>query len=158
MRSLPRIVAETSVWRQVSLVVWRKGARKTLKVRLGEFPEEDRQVAARTPEAEPRQPTVRTLGLDLATITPSIRKRFNLADDATGVVVVEVKPDSPAAEKRIRPGDIIRKVGPQQSEITEPSQVEAAVESARKAKRKTLLVLVERERSQHFIALGIAKS
>ena len=158
MRSLPRIVAETAVGRQVSLVVWRKGARKTLKVRLGEFPEEDRQVAARTPEAEPRQPTVRTLGLDLATITPAIRKRFNLAEDATGVVVVEVEPDSPAAEKRIRPGDIIRKVGPQQSEITEPSQVEKAVESARKAKRKTLLVLVERERSQHFIALGIAKS
>ena len=157
MRGLPRIVAETAVGRQVSVVVWRKGAKKTLKVTLGEFPDDDRQVAARAPEAEPRQATVRTLGLDLATITPAIRKRFNLAEDATGVVVVEVKPDSPAAEKQIRPGDIIRKVGPKQSEITEPSQVEEAVESAREAKRKTLLVLVERERSQHFIALGIAK-
>ena len=157
MRSLPRIVAETEVGRQVAMVVWRKGEKKTLEVTLDEFPEDDRQVAARTPGAAPRQATVEALGLDLATVTPEIRQRFNLADDATGVVVVEVKPGSPAAEKQIRPGDIIRKVGPEQSDVSEPSQIEAAVDSARKADRKTLLVLVERESNQHFIALSVAK-
>ena len=157
MRSLPRIVAETAVGREVEVVVWRKGAKTTLTVMLGEFPEDDAKVAAKTEEAEPRQATVESLGLDLAVITPAIRKRFNLADDATGVVVLEVKPDSPAAEKQIRPGDIIRKVGPQQADIAEPSEVADAVEDARKAERKTLLLLVERERNQHFIALGIAR-
>ncbi len=157
MRSLPRIVAETEVGRQVAMVVWRKGEKRTLEVTLDEFPEDDRQVAARTPGATPRQATVETLGLDLATVTPEMRKRFNLADDATGVVVVEVKPGSPAAEKQIRPGDIIRKVGPEQSDVTEPSEIQAAVESARKAERKTLLVLVERESNQHFIALSVAE-
>ena len=157
MRSLPRIVAETKVGREVAVMVWRKGERKTLKVTLGEFPEEDQEIAGRTPAETPRGATVETLGLDLATITPEIRKRFNLADDAEGVVVVEVQSGGPAAEKQIRPGDIIRKVGPQQSDITHPAQVAEAVEGARKAERKTLLVLVERERNQRFVALSIAE-
>ena len=157
MRSLPRIVAETTVGREVDVAVWRKGKKKTLKVTLGEFPEDDPRVASRTPTRRPRDATVETLGLDLAAITPELRKRFNLADDAAGVVVTDVKAGSPAADKQIRPGDIIRKVGPRQSDIDEPSQVEEAVERARKAERNTLLVLVERDRNQHFIALKIAK-
>ncbi len=157
MRSLPRIVAETAVGREVDVVVWRKGSKESLKVTLGEFPEDEPKFASRTPTQQPKDATVESLGLALAAITPDLRKRFNLADDAEGVVVTNVKPDSPAAEKQIRPGDIIRKIGPGQSDITEPSQVGEAVESARKAKRETLLVLVERERGQHFIALKLAK-
>ena len=157
MRSLPRIVAETAVGREVDVVVWRQGGKKSLKVRLGEFPEDEPKFASRTPTPQPKDATVESLGLVLAAITPDLRKRFNLADDAAGVVVTDVKPDSPAAEKQIRPGDIIRKIGPKQSDITDPSQVGEAAESARKAKRETLLVLVERERGQHFIALKLAK-
>lgn len=157
MRSLPRIVAETAVGREVEVVVWRKGKKKTLMATLGEFPEEEATVASRTPTPRPRDATVESLGIDLAAITPELRKRFNLSDDAAGVVVTDVKDGSPAAEKQIRPGDIILKVGPRQSDITDPAQVEQAVESAMKAKRETLLVLVERERNQHFIALKLAK-
>ena len=157
MRSLPRIVAETAVGREVVVVVWRKGGKKTLNATLGEFPEDEPKLASRAPSERPRDATVEPLGIDLAAITPELRKRFNLPDDATGVVVTKVEADSPAAEKQIRPGDIIRRVGPKQSDITDPSQVEAAVESARKEKRDTLLLLVERERGQQFIALKIAK-
>ncbi len=157
MRSLPRIVAETAVGREVDVVVWRKGGKKTLKATLGEFPEDEPKLASRTPAQRPRDATVESLGIDLAAITPELRKRFNLAEDAAGVVVTDVKEGSPAAEKQIRPGDIIRKIGPKQSDITDPEQVAQAVESAMKAKRETLLVLVERERNQHFIALKIAK-
>ena len=157
MRSLPRIVAETAVGREVEVEVWRKGGKKTLKATLGEFPEDEPRVASRTPAPRPRAATVESLGLGLAAITPDLRKRFNLADDAAGVVVTDVKAGSPAAEKQIRPGDIIRKIGPRQSDITDPSQVAEAVDSARKANRDTLLLLVERERGQQFIALKIAK-
>ena len=157
MRSLPRIVAETAVGREVEVVVWRKGGKKTLKATLGEFPEDEPRVASRTPAERPKDATVESLGLDLAAITPELRKRFSLADDAAGVVVTNVKAGGPAAEKQIRPGDIIRKIGPKQSDITDPSQIAEAVESARKAKRDTLLLLVERERGQQFIALKIAK-
>ena len=157
MRSLPRIVAETAVGREVDVVVWRKGKKKTLKATLGEFPEDEPRVASRTPAQKPRDATVESLGLGLAAITPDLRKRFNLADDAAGVVVTKVEPDSPAAEKQIRPGDIVRKIGPKQSEIADPSQVQEAVESARKSNRDTLLLLVEREGGQRFIALKIEK-
>ena len=157
MRSLPRIVAETAVGREVDVVVWRKGEQKTLKATLGEFPEDEPRVASRTPAQRPKDATVESLGLDLAAITPDLRKRFNLADDAAGVVVTKVEPGSPAAEKQIRPGDIVRKIGPRQSDIADPDQVEEAVESARKSNRDTLLLLVEREGGQRFIALKIAK-
>ena len=157
MRSLPRIVAETAVGREVEVAVWRKGKKKTLLATLGEFPEDEAKIASPTPAQRPKDATVESLGVDLAAITPALRERFDLADDAAGVVVTDVKEGSPAAEKQIRPGDIIRKIGPKQSDITDPEQVEQAVESALKANRETLLVLVERERNQHFIALKLAK-
>ncbi len=157
MRSLPRIVAETPVGQAVDLVVWRKGAKKTLTVMLGEFPDEEQQVAARTPAVEPREATVQALGLTLAAVTPKLRRRFDLASDAAGVVVTAVEANSPAAEKQIRPGDIIRKIGPRQAAVADPSEVESAVESARKTERQTLLLLVERDGNQRFVAIKVPK-
>ena len=157
MRSLPRIVAETPVGKTVNVVVWRKGAKKTLRVNLGEFPDEPQQIAARTP-SQPRAATaVETLGLKLATITPALRQRFNLDDNVSGVVVTEVEAGSAAAEKQIRPGDVIRKIGPEQSKVSRPNQVKKQVDKARGASMSTVLVLVERDGNQRFVAIKLAK-
>ncbi len=46
MRRLPRIVAETSIGKAVSVEVWRNGKRVRLPVTLGEFPEDDAKLTA----------------------------------------------------------------------------------------------------------------
>jgi len=156
MRRLPRVVAEMPVGKSVNVEVWRKGAKKTLKVVLGEFPEDGQQVAARTPSASKVTESVEVLGLKLAAVNQELRQRFNLDDSVKGVVVTDVKAGSPAAEKRIRPGDIIRKIGPAQSSVTSPAEVKSQIEKARKSPISTVLVLVERDGNRRFVAIKIA--
>ena len=97
------------------------------------------------------------LGMTLSTVTPELREKFDLADDAEGVVVIEVAPAGPAAEKRIPAGAIVRKIGPDQVAVTSADQVRKKIEEAKAAKLKTILVLIEVGGTQRFVALNIDK-
>jgi serine protease Do len=160
MRRLPRVVAETAVGNRVPVEIWRKGRKMTLPIVLGEFPDDEQQVAVErsepAPKAEPRG-QVAALGLRLAPVSAETRERYKLGANATGVVVTDVEDGSPAAEKDIRPGDVIRKIGPDQNSVTKPSQVVEQVDKAREAKMKTILVLVERDGNQRFDAIKVEK-
>jgi serine protease Do len=157
MRSLPRIVAETSVGKASKVEVWRKGKKVTLRVKLGEFPEEEKVAAAKPMKRESAKKSnaVKTLGLTIAPLTAELRNRFKLSDGAKGVIVTDVESDSPAAENGVRVGDVVRKIGPNQIVVKTPSQVVKNVEKAKKAKRKRLLFLFERDGNSRFVALGI---
>jgi serine protease Do len=160
MRKLPRIVAETSVGKTVPVTVWRKGKEMSFNVRLGELEvaEQTEQASATTgpgkggPEGA-KPGTASALGLTLSTINGDLRKRFELTDDTDGVLVTGVANDSAAAEKGIRPGDIVVEAG--QDKVTRPEQIKAKVDEARKAGRKSLLLLVKRKEDLRFIALRI---
>ena len=57
------------------------------------------------------------------------------------MVIVEVAPDSPAAERELRPGDVIVEV--QQERVKTPQEVQARLEALRKQNRPTALLLIE---------------
>ncbi|HYZ33376.1 MAG TPA: DegQ family serine endoprotease, partial [Crenalkalicoccus sp.] len=153
MRQLPRIVAETPVGRQVPVVVWRDGKEQTVQVTLGELPS-DQQLAAATPRPEPDQPTSLTgLGLKVAGITPELRERFGLKPEQRGVVITDVAPDSPGAERELRPGDVVVEV--QQQRVTTPQELQQRVEQLRKQNRATALFLIEGQQGQRFVPLRL---
>jgi len=157
MRTLPRVVAETAVGKSVEVVVWRLGKEVKLKASLGEFPE-DEKVAAASPAAKPGTgavATVKTLGLTLATIDDELRGKFKLSANDQGVVVTEVADGSPSAEKGVRAGDVVRRIGSSQDEVKSPAQVSARVKAAQKSKRKTMLFLFERDGNSRFVALAL---
>lgn len=158
MRNLPRIVAETSVGKAVNVEIWRKGKKITLSVSLGEFPEDDKVASVRSngSRSDSKAETVKTLGLTMSRITKDLRGRYNLDDNAKGVVVTDVEADSPAAEKGVRPGDVVRKIGPNQEAVSSPSQVESKVANARKSKLKSVLFLFERDGNSRFVALRVS--
>ena len=160
MRRLPRIVAETTVGKAVAVEVWRQGKPVRLLVTLDEFPEDDSKLAAVAPEQKQKATPVLTigeLGMTLSNLSPELREKFKLDEDAKGVVITEVAQAGPAAEKRIPPGAIIRKIGPDQEIVTSPAQVAKKVEQALKAKLNTILVLIEIDGTQRFVALNITK-
>jgi serine protease Do len=162
MRRLPRIVAETGVNKDVQVTIWRDGKPLSVTVRVGEL-EEAEQVAAVPTKADPnqnqrgtQQSKVDALGVVLAPISPELRQKFDLDQNASaGVVVTEVDQSGPAAEKGVRPGDIIVEVG--QEEVKTPADIKSKVEKARQAGRKSVLLLVDRQGEMRFIALRIDK-
>ena len=160
MRRLPRVVADSRVGAAVPVEVWRKGARQRMTITLAELPE-DEQVASvpdKAPELQEKGSVVAELGLVLAPLNKSLREKYNLSGEVKGVVVTDVQPDSAAAEKRIRPGDVILKIGPDQVSVTSPAQVLAKIEEARKAKVKNLLVQIETEGNPRFVILRLDRS
>ena len=156
MRKLPRIVAETSIGRSVDVVVWRKGQKHIFKVQVGELDEEEMAALTNPAESMDAENSLSTLGLSLATLTPDLRQRFQLDDKADGVVITEVKPNGAAAEKDLRPGDVIVEVD--QEGVSSPSEVAARLKKAKDEGYRVVTLLVFREGDFRWVALRIDKS
>jgi serine protease Do len=156
MRNLPRIVADTGVGSQVPVVVWRDGREQTLTVTVAELPAEAQQAAA-TPGPTPRPQTtleLSGLGLRVAPISPETRERFSLRAESRGVVITEVSPGSAAAERELRPGDVIVEV--QQERVSTPQEVQERLERLRRQGRATALLLIEGPQGQRWVPLRLA--
>jgi serine protease Do len=144
---LPALVAEASVGRQSPVVLLRRGARKTVEVRIGEQPApEERRHAALDTEDDDRI-GVANWGLAVTDITPQIARQAGLDADR-GVVVTDVTPSSPAAEADIRPGDVVR-----EADRTPVGSVEDFVRVVGKEGRSSLLLLVQRQGNTVFHVL-----
>lgn len=154
-RRLPRIVAETEVGRTVNVVIWRDGKQKIVKVTLGELEKFD-QANLQKPEGraeEPKQQAISELGIELSTVTPGLAERFSIVPDKEGVVITQVDPDSAAAEKGLREGDVIVEVN--QEKVGAPDAVAAKIKQAKEEGRRSVLLLIDREGDLRFVALRI---
>ena len=80
-----------------------------------------------------------------------LRHQLGVGKNVTGVVVLDVQ-DGPAATQGLRPGDIILKIGARA--VTEPQQVDAAVEKAKTA-NTAVLMLVRRDGHDLFLGFSI---
>jgi len=157
MKNLPRIVADTPVGKKVDVVVWRDGHETTLSVTLGELPDDSKTVLA---SAKPDQPApgpktveLAGLGLKLGGLTPESREKFQLSADQKGVVIIDVTSGSTAADKGLKPGDVIVEV--QQEAVNTPAEITERVERFRKAGRKTVLMLVQTSDGLHWVPLSL---
>ncbi len=157
MRRLPRFVADTEVGKTVPIEIWRNNKKITLEAKIEELDDQSAEVAAKTSgsKKETKVKTVKALGLRLSSITASAKKKFSLDKEAKGVVVLKVDEKGPAAEKGIRPGDVIVEIS--QQEVTGPADVEKMVAEAKKAGRKSVLLLLEGQGGLRFVAIRIAK-
>ncbi len=101
VRHLRNLVAETPPGTKVTLKVIRDGREKTLKVTLGEFPEE---LTARRGHFSNA-----LKGVNVQNLTPELKRRLDIPARIKGVLVTEVEPDSPAFGLLHR-GDVIQEV------------------------------------------------
>jgi serine protease Do len=158
MRHLPRLVAETTVGKSVPVTIWRKRKQETVRVAVGRLDETEQVAAKETPKSKsPKNdpPTVTALGLTLSNVTQDLKDQYSLKDDK-GAVVVSVGKESAAAEKGLRPGDVIMEAS--QEEIKSAAQVVGKIDEAKRAGRKSILLLVERQGDLRFIALRLDQS
>ena len=143
------LVANTPVGSRVPLEIIRGGKRATVTVQVAERPTEEQlaRISGGNP-ANPGDTTTspatpqRALGLSLAPLTPELGRAANLPATARGVIITSIDPNSNAAEQGLQRGDLIVSVNNQA--VTNPAQVIAAVDAARKAGRSSVLLLVQR--------------
>jgi len=155
-RRLPRMVAETDVGKNVRVVVWRNGRKTNLTVRLGELEKVD-QASLSSPavpqSTEKGGKEIKELGLTLSAITKELKSRYELADDLNGVVVTKVEKEGSASEKGLRVGDVVVEIN--QEKVKSVAEVNKQVVRAKKAGRRSVLLLINQGGDLRFLALKI---
>ncbi|MDB5685774.1 MAG: protease [Rhizorhabdus sp.] len=151
--TLSYIVAKTPVGTKMPIEIIREGQRKTLIVTLGERPPEDQLAGITNPSDDdgddsngaptaPDQALRTTLGLGVQTLTPDLSRRLGLPGTLRGVVINYVDPSSDAGGQGFQLRDVILQID--QVPVTTSQAAAAAVEAARKAKKATVLLFVQR--------------
>jgi serine protease Do len=148
-RTLSRVVAEAVPSKPAKVTVWRDGKSHDLTVQLGEAAQSE-QVAAATPGNSQGSAA---LGLTLRALSDEDRAQLGVPSDVEGALVVGVEPDSAAAEKGIRPGDVITRVN--QQKVGSVGDAVTALNAAKQSDSRALL-LVRRGDSQRFVALSFS--
>jgi serine protease Do len=150
-RTLSRVVAEAAPSKAAKVTVWRDGKSRELNVKLGEAAKSEQVADARAPTNSPE--ATAGLGLTLRPLTDEDRAQLSVPSDVNGALVVAVAPDSPAADKGVRPGDVITRVN--QQNVKNAAEAVTALNAAKKGDSRALL-LVRRGDSQRFVALSFS--
>jgi serine protease Do len=163
MRNLPRTVASSPVGKAVDVEVQRGGEVIHLTVTIGRVPEE----VEKAEQAEANAKTDRDeqdegeadheelLGLSIAPLTDALRTQFHIGKGVEGVVITDVDANSAAAQKDVKPGDVIVEVT--QEKVNDPEEVVARVAAVKKSGRKSVLLLIsDAKGGLRFVAVPVA--
>ena len=157
MRTLPRMVAETPIGVSVPVVVWRDGKNVTLAMSVAELPGDAAKppppTRAQSKPATPAATPLPSLGMTVAPVDDTLRKRFGLGADQKGVVVTAVAANGVASDHGVKAGDVVLEI--QQTNITRPSQIMDAITAAKKSGRTSLLVLVEDSDGSRWVPMPL---
>jgi len=160
MRQLPRIVAETEIGKMAPVEVFRGGKIHKFKVDLGELEKAEKSGALKEERraADSKEGDgAEMLGMILADLSEKYRDRFALAESAKGILVVGVSRTGAAAEKGIRPGDLIVEIN--QQKVQRVKDIKTVVKQLKADKKKsTLLRVIGRTGNPRYIVLPLVES
>ncbi|WP_412057612.1 Do family serine endopeptidase [Bartonella sp. DGB2] len=141
-RNFARRIANIHAGDSAILSVWRGGKEQDITVKIGELKGDDEKGDSASSSKD--QSAVRLSDYGLM-VTPS--------DDGPGLVITRVYSDSDAAERGLRPGDVI--VAVNNREVNRSSDILDAIKEAKKAGRSAIVLRVQTDGQNRFIALPI---
>ena len=159
-RDLSRTIAELSPTSTIDVKVWRNNAEQVIKVKLGKFPGSSDEIAKLerggdggkddddNNNSKPVNMELKQLGL---TLMPARN-----AGNKEGVAIAEVDPDSDAALKGLKSGDIILEVDRQI--VSSPEEVVAGVKTVKDRGQKAVILHVKSADRKMVVAVRFAKS
>jgi serine protease Do len=155
---LTRKVALVASGQSATFNVNRNGKALQLKATISARPDEDKLASNDNDSARPEGlsagPQASAMGLSLAPLTPQARRARRLDDTVTGVLITKVDPASDAADQGLEPGDVVLKIN--NRNVASAGDVQNGVAEAKKAGRKSVLLLVARSQGQTgFVAVDI---
>jgi serine protease Do len=154
-RDLARKIAELQPDTDVKVSIVRYGEKRDLTMKLGTFPSSKKLAALEEDKPDTSGEQMKNLGLSLAPAA-----KFPGAGEE-GVVITEVDPASDAADKGLKPGDVIIQVAG--VNVSSPSDVAAGVKKAMdgaKTDKDTVKVLMQVKSGDQtrFVALSLKKA
>ncbi len=149
-----RMVRETPQGRMVQLTIWRDGRSQTLSAELSAMPRQSREgMSPGIPRIMPfpdapdilrrfREHSLNlaapTIGISAMDVSGQLGAYFNVPD-GEGVMVTEVKENSPAAKGGLKAGDIITKINGKR--VHDLGELRGQLEESRDTKSVTLSVV-----------------
>lgn len=130
----------------MDVLIVRDGEEKTLSVLVDPYPEEGATLA----KAEPNESQGdNVIGAEMVALNRQSREKYQVPDNAQGVLVVAVTEGSLAAQNGIIAGDLIQRVG--RKAVSKPADVLGAVNEAIRNRRDTVVFLFNRAGSSSFV-------
>jgi len=153
-RDLARTIADLPAQSTVDVKVWRDKGERNIKVKLGTYPN-TQDVAEGNMEPDEKEEEgggnvdLKQLGLTLKPAGPGAKK--------DGVVIAEVDPNSDAALKGIKEGDVILKAGDEK--VTSPQDVVNALKKTQDDGLPAVMLHIKKSGDQTvLIAIPLNKS
>ncbi len=156
---LTRKVALVAAGQGATFNVNRDGKALQLHATIAPRPDEDK-LASNDNARNPRQeslgagPQASAMGLSLAPLTPQARRSRRLDEGTSGVLITKVDPDSNAADQGLEAGDVVLKIGGRN--VASPADIQNGIAEAKRAGRKSVVLLVARAQGQTgFVAVDV---
>ena len=148
-RDLAVQVAAVKPGDEAKLDIVRDGNAQTINVKVGEMPNDQ------TADAGTQAPHQAQLGLALGALTPDARDQFDLPKGTEGVVVMNVRPGSPADQAGLQQGDVIVSVG--SHKVENPAQATRAIREAVNGSSHAVALRIMRNGQPAFVAIAPAQ-
>lgn len=164
-KNLSRMIAETPIGTLTSFEVWRNQKKIKLNAKIEQMPEEEpaQTSSSETIEENTDLPPIaneaETTSLNIAGIkvkdlTPEVLSA--LKANINGVVVEDVLPNSDAAHKGVKIGDIIVKVD--QRNVLNAQMFDEFVSDAYRENKRPILLAIQGVDALHFVAVKLVKN
>jgi serine protease Do len=143
-RDLSRRISSLQPGATVKILISRDGKERTIDVTLAKLPAQlaDRSTPGNGEDREDQGTDLPRLGL-------------KLAPGKDGVAVADVDQSGPAAERGIKPGDVILEIAGKP--VTNPAEIRDALSAARKEGKSVVLLRVKGQDGSRFVTLPVGR-
>lgn len=152
MKMLPRMVAETEINKKVKVEVSRDNKILTLDVVIAK-PEEDANDKKKSDKDGEDKGDKLLLGMKVENLTTSLRTKFKIEKDVSGVVITKLTRNSPGVEVGIKPGDVIMSFN--KLKVANAADLSKLVSEAQKSGAKNAVLLIRRGNTNQFVVINL---
>ncbi len=144
-KEFSRLVAESPIGKEISLLVWRNSEIMTINVPVEEMPAAPTISKPTTPEQmQDNDRVLYEVGIKVEEITPELLKAFGLSPVTIGLVVTNVEANSDAAAQGVKKGDVVLKIDKKDVMTTE-AMLNYIKEARQEGNRPIMLMLQDQE-------------
>jgi serine protease Do len=138
---LSQLAAATPPDTMAKIDLLRNGKAETISLKVGTMPQEEQKIISPEEKSD--------WGMMVQELTPQLAQQLGLDPGTSGVVISNIKDGSPAAEARLRPGDLITEVN--RTAVKNLNDYQQALQKLKKGDQ--LLLLIKRAAGSFYTVL-----